>query len=187
MSKFSEDQIFSKLNDIQKYELKVESFKDYIESQKQSLGIKLSIIDEDEPSTVQEGIELLNRIHKEIASILDRDSYEFDNYMEARETEESVILAHNKVMIVARSYNAPENSIPFNNLTYKEKSVYAENLLQVDEYQEELDRIVKKFECELEKAQKLATEKNLSFSIYPSYGMGGEFSNGEWYPSSESC
>lgn len=117
MSKFSEDQIYSKLNEIHRFELKVESFKDYIENLKESLTIKLPVLEEDEPSTIQEGIESLNRIHKEIESTLDRDSYEFYNYMEARETEESVILAHNKVMIVVRSYNAPDNSISFNDLT----------------------------------------------------------------------
>lgn len=53
--------------------------------------------------------------------------------------------------------------------------------------QNELNQAVNEFEAALARAEKIAAEHNLEFSIDPAYGMGGWFTSGEWHPSSQSC
>ena len=51
---------------------------------------------------------------------------------------------------------------------------------------DELDTAIRKAIAE---AEAHADKHNLSFDIYPAYGMGGHYDGeeGKWYPSSESC
>lgn len=55
--------------------------------------------------------------------------------------------------------------------------------------EKELKKIVGLINKHLEEAEKIANKHELSFSIYPEYGMGGTYdgSEGRWYPSSQSC
>ena len=53
--------------------------------------------------------------------------------------------------------------------------------------QEELNAAVRDFESALSKAESIADKYSLRFDISPTYGMGGTYEDGSWYPSSESC
>lgn len=51
----------------------------------------------------------------------------------------------------------------------------------------ELAELVKAFNDNLSKAEKLADKYGLGFGINPSYGMGGHYAAGGWNASSRSC
>ena len=61
--------------------------------------------------------------------------------------------------------------------------------LTLEEAEAKLDKIVSEFNEKLTEAECLADTYNLSFSIRPTYGMGGTYGGrvGQWYASSESC
>ncbi|EQA7786787.1 hypothetical protein ACX818_001381 [Acinetobacter baumannii] len=63
----------------------------------------------------------------------------------------------------------------------------AQWILDQENAQEELNKTVDEFNRLLSKAEQLADEHNLDFDIDPAYGMGGNYRNGEWHPSSQSC
>ncbi len=62
-------------------------------------------------------------------------------------------------------------------------------LVARDEARDTLSKLVDEFESKLAEAESLADKHNLTFNIYPTYGMGGQYNGeaGEWNPSSESC
>lgn len=53
----------------------------------------------------------------------------------------------------------------------------------------ELEEKVNAFNTALAEAEAIANKHNLTFNIYPAYGMGGTYDGeeGEWSPSSQSC
>lgn len=53
----------------------------------------------------------------------------------------------------------------------------------------ELEEKVNAFHTALAEAEAIANKHNLSFNIYPAYGMGGTYDGeeGEWSPSSQGC
>lgn len=51
----------------------------------------------------------------------------------------------------------------------------------------EIYNLVNQAEEYLSMATKLADDHNVSFYFQPAYGMGGDYENGSWKPSSTSC
>jgi serine phosphatase RsbU (regulator of sigma subunit) len=87
------------------------------------------------------------------------------------------------------NYGAPD---PLDIKYTEEKRIAEEAKLEKQRLNAELSVLVQAFENALSEAEAFADKHKLSFSIYPAYGMGGQYygcTNNEdgWMPSSQGC
>lgn len=80
-----------------------------------------------------------------------------------------------------------ENLVEDRYITFEISDEEAERYAKHLTAKNKLAKIVSEFEDKLAEAERFADEHNLSFDIYPDYGMGGTYSNGSWSSSSNSC
>lgn len=202
--------VYDKLKDLELKDLFLMTFEEYVKSlsyiiedpklvkdseNTNKVSDELTLIEDPnvipiDPKNIDEALDVLYII--DLAASQNENEYsgmrssEYEEYLGNKIKKHDLVEWNDQCYIVT-PIGDNLSSKRFSELPSESKLYYAEQQSLADIRVSIMNNIQSEIESSIMKAEKYATENELSFSLSTEYGMGGVFKNGKWYPSSMGC